>query len=96
MARVIKWIDGLLATIRIDLLTEVPLLVQQPHTDERHTEIAGGLELIARHIAEAAAIDGKGFAQHELHAEVGDRAEWRVGVARSNQPGAASPAAALE
>jgi len=58
------------------------LTVEQPHSDDRDPEITGRLELIARHVAEAAGVDRQPLGQHELHAEVGDARERRVGVAQ--------------
>ena len=46
------------------------MLVEQPHADERHAEIAGGLELIAGDIAQPAGINRQCSTQHELHAEI--------------------------
>ncbi len=59
----------------VQRLPEVALLPEQADSDERHAQIAGRLEEVARQDAETAAVDGEGLAQAELHAEVGDGAE---------------------
>ena len=70
---------GLLLPPRlVEVLAKIPLLVQQPYGDDRHTQIAGGFELIASHIAKSSRIDRKRFAQHEFHAEISDRGQWRL------------------
>ena len=70
----------LLHAVLVDLLAEIALLVEQPHPNDRNAQIAGRLELIARHVAEPARINGQGLAQHVFHAEVGDTVELRVRV----------------
>ena len=39
---------------------------------------AGGFELITRHVAEPARVNGQRFAQHEFHAEIRDAAQGRL------------------
>lgn len=82
--RELPWIvvrvERLLAAVRRDGLAEVPLLVQEPNADHRDAEVAPRLELVAGHVAEAAGVDGEGLAEAELHAEVGDPGEGRLGV----------------
>ena len=73
-------IKCLLRSISVDHLAEIAMLVEQADGDDRHAEIAGGFELIAGHIAQAARIDREGFAQHEFHAEIGDAGERDLGV----------------
>ena len=53
-------------------LPEVALLPQQADADHRHAQVAGRLEEVAGQDAQAAAVDGQGLAEAELHAEVGD------------------------
>ncbi len=86
LARVVERIACLLATVRIDLLPEVPLLKQQADADDRHAEIARRLELVPGDIAQTAGVNGQCLAQHELHAEVRDHTERRVGERRA-EPG---------
>jgi hypothetical protein len=50
-------IEGLLRAAAIDRLTEVAMLIEQPHADNRDTESTRGLELIARNNAEPTRID---------------------------------------
>ena len=63
-------VEGLLRSVLVDHLAKIALLVEQSHADHRHTQIAGGFELIAGHIAKPARVDGQSFAQHEFHAEI--------------------------
>src|SRR6185437_7238623 len=86
LTRVIVGKQSLLFAVPADYLAEVALAVEQSHTYDRHAEIAGGLELIARYIAEAAGVDGQRFAQHEFHAEVRDADQAGIGV-RLLEPG---------
>ena len=70
--------ERLLRAVLANHLAEIALLVQQPHADDRHAQIAGRLELIAGHVAEPARVDRQGLAQHEFHAEIRDAAERRL------------------
>ena len=78
MSGVVVRKQSLLGAVGSDELPEISLAVQKAYAHDRDTEIAGRLELIACHVAEAAGIDGQSFAQHEFHAEVGNRAEIRL------------------
>ncbi len=80
LACIVERIERLLAALRVDVLAEVAALIEEPDGDDGNAEVAGGFQLIAGDIAEAARVDGQGVAQHEFHAEVGDRFERRVGV----------------
>ena len=62
--------ERLLRTILVDHLAKIAVLVEQPHADYRHPQVAGGLELIAGYVAQPARVNGQGFAQHEFHAEI--------------------------
>ena len=64
----------LLRAVPVDHLAEIALLVEQSDADDRHAQIAGRLELIAGHVAQAARVDRQRLAQHELHAEIGHAA----------------------
>ena len=57
---------------RVDALPEVAAAIEQADAYERHPELGGGLEMVARKDAEAAGIDRQALVQPELHAEVGD------------------------
>ena len=65
--------EGLLRSVLVDYLAKIALLIEQPHPDHRHAQVARGFELITCHIAKPARIDGQSFAQHEFHAEISDR-----------------------
>jgi hypothetical protein len=43
-----------LRSVLVNHLAKVALLVEQPYSDHRHTEVACGFELITGHIAEPA------------------------------------------
>src|SRR5262249_35314247 len=64
-------IQRFLLAVGRDYLPEVALLIQDADADHRHTEIAGGLELIAGDVAETTGVDRQRLAQGEFHAEVG-------------------------
>ena len=80
LARVVVGVKGLLRAVLVDHLAKIALLVEQPHADHRDAQIAGGLELIAGHVAEPARVDGQGFAQHEFHTEIRDTGQRRLRV----------------
>ena len=66
--------ERLLRAVAVDHLAEIALLIEQPDADDRHAQVAGGLQLVAGHVAQAAGVDGQRLAEHELHAEIGDAA----------------------
>jgi hypothetical protein len=70
LSRIVIRIEGLLLSVLVDHLAKIALLVEQSHAHHRHTQIAGGLELIAGHITKPARVDGQSFTQHEFHAEI--------------------------
>ena len=78
LSGIVVRVEGLLRAVLVDHLAKIALLVEQPHADHRHAQIAGGLELIAGHVAEPARVDGQRFAQHEFHAEIGDAGQRRL------------------
>ena len=55
-----------------DALHEVAAAVEETDRDERHAELCGGLQVVAREDAEAARVDRQARVDAELHAEVGD------------------------
>jgi hypothetical protein len=65
--------EGLLRSLFIYHLVRITLLAEEPHADDGHSQIAGRLELIASDVAKPARVNREGFAQHELHTEVGHR-----------------------
>ena len=74
-------VERLLLSVLADGLAKVALLVEQSHGGHGHAQIAGGLELIAGHIAQTTRVDGQSLAQHKLHAEIGGASELRLGMA---------------
>ncbi len=71
---------GLLRSVFIDHLPKIALLVEQSNAHHRHTQVAGGFQLIAGHIPEPARVDGQSFTQHEFHAEIGNARQRTVRV----------------
>ena len=71
---------GLLRSVLVNHLAKIALLIEQPHGNHRHPQIAGGFELIAGHIAKPARVDGQSLAQHEFHAEIRDTSQGRLRV----------------
>jgi hypothetical protein len=59
-------------------LDEVAVPVEQPDADDRHAEVAGGLEVVAGEDAEAAGVLREDGGDAELGREVGDRARQRA------------------
>ena len=80
LAGIVIRIKRLLRAVFINLLPKIALLIKQPDADHRNTKIAGRFHLIARYISEAARVDGQSFAQHKLHAEIGDASQGLVSV----------------
>ena len=71
-------IQRLLRAFLVYHLAKVALLVEQAHADDRHAEITGGFELITGNITQPARVNGQRFAQHILHAEIGNTAQLRL------------------
>ena len=65
-------------------LGEVPVPVQQAYPDERHPQVAAGLEMITGQDAEAAGVLGQRLGDPVLRGEVGDRG-GRPGRARQGR-----------
>ncbi|MGY4275905.1 hypothetical protein ACVILE_002085 [Streptomyces sp. M18.1] len=61
-------------------LAEVAVPVEQADADERHAQVAGGLEVVAGQDAEAAGVLGQGGGDAELGREVGDGGGQSAGV----------------
>ena len=72
--------ERLLCAILVDQLAKIAVLVEQPHTNHRHAQVTGGLELIAGHVAQPARVNGQGFAQHEFHTEIRHAIQRRLRV----------------
>src|ERR1039458_8530319 len=76
LSRIVIRKECLLLSVLVDHLAKIALLVEQSHADYRHTQIAGGFELIAGHVTKAARVDGQSLAQDEFLAERGGAGEW--------------------
>jgi hypothetical protein len=63
----------LLPAFRGQRLAEVAVPVQQPHPDQRHAQVARGLEMVTGQNAEPAGVLGEGAGDAVLRREVGDR-----------------------
>ena len=62
----------LLPSIGAQVLSEVPLLVEDADADERKPQVARGLEMIAREDAETARVDRQALGDAEFHRKVRD------------------------
>ena len=75
--RRVERIELVLRPLGIDRLTKVALLVEQPDADERHAEIARGLQVVARDISEAARVNRKRFGDRIFEGEERDGTQAR-------------------
>ena len=75
LARIIDRVECSLVAIRIEILAEISLAIEQPDSDYRHSQVAGCLHLIPGYVAETSRVDGERLSQHEFHAEIGDQRE---------------------
>ena len=83
-----------LPAVRVQLLLEVPLTVEQPDSDQGHAQAAGALDVVARQHPEAARVDRDRLVDAEFGREVGHRQGAQdVGVRLG--PGAATIAEVL-
>src|ERR1035441_9149586 len=81
LARIVDRIKRLLPAFRIEILTEIPLPVEQTDSDYGNTHVAGRLHPVACYISQSTRVDGQRFTQHELHAEIGNqtkRGAWML------------------
>ena len=69
---VVLGVGLLLEAVRVEVLLEVALPVEEAHADEGQAHVARGLHVVAREDAEAARVDGQGDVEAVLHGEVGD------------------------
>ena len=74
------FVDLFLPAVQRHALTEVPLRIHEPDADERHTEVARFLALIAGEHAETACVDRQRLMQRELRREVRDRPRSDLGA----------------
>jgi hypothetical protein len=56
----------------VQVLPEITLVVEQADRDERHAQVAGGLDMVARQHAQAARVDGHRLVDAELGREIRD------------------------
>src|SRR4029079_7306835 len=66
------WVSLQLPPITREGLAEVPRAVEQADADDRHTEVACRLEMIARQDAEPAGVLRERFGDTDFRAEAGD------------------------
>ena len=78
LSRIVERVEGLLVSVLIDHLSKIALLIKQSNADHGHTEVAGGLELIAGHVPEPSRVDGQRLAQHKFHTEIRDAGQRRI------------------
>src|ERR1700730_17397949 len=57
LAGIVERIESLLLSLRVDFLSKITLLIEQAHTDDGDSEIAGCLELIAGNVSKPARIN---------------------------------------
>ena len=63
-----------LPAVRVQVLVEVALVVEQPHAHERQTEVRGRLQVVAGEHAKAAGVVRQGISvKREFERKVGDR-----------------------
>ena len=87
---VVDRIRFLLPSRLVEILAEVTLLIEQPNADQRHAQIAGGLQVVAGQNAQAAGEDRKTFGQAEFGREVCDQGDIARTWVRRNQVPSAS------
>ena len=63
----------LLVAVRVQVLLEIALVVEQADGHQRHAQPAGTLDMVAGEHAQAAGVDGHRFVDAELEREVGHR-----------------------
>ena len=73
LGRAVLPVDGDLLAVARELLLHVAEAIEQPDADQRHVQVARGLEVVAREDAEAARVDRQRVVHAELRREVGDR-----------------------
>ena len=70
MGPVVIGVFFVLPAFAVEHLLYVALLVEQPHTDNRHTQVAGGFHMVARQHAQTAGVNGQPFANAVFHREI--------------------------
>ena len=66
IVKVIIRVELLLPSVRVQILAEIALLVQQPHSHQWQPQVAGRLEMVAGQDAQAAGVDTQALGQTEL------------------------------
>ena len=80
----------LLPAVLVDELVDVALVIEQPHADDRHAEVAHALQVVAGEHPEAARVDGQRLVEPELGREVGD-GEGRAAARHGSRPSPRRP-----
>ncbi len=65
-------VEGMLISMLVDLLDEIPLPVEEPHGDEGKADVAGRLAVVPREDPQPPRIDGEGFVEGVLRREIGE------------------------
>ena len=81
----------LLPAVAVQALAEVAGLVEQADADDRHADVRGRLEVVAREDAQAAGVLRQRRGDAELGAEVGDRRRARPRPPRGPTAGTSGP-----
>ena len=68
----------LLPARRVQILPEIALLIEQPHAHQRHAQVAGRFQVVARQHPQAAGEDGQALGQPEFGGEVGHQQSVRT------------------
>ncbi len=71
--RIIKGIRFLLPAVGADMLLKITVSIEEADTDERNSQVACRLGVIARENAESARVNRKRFVEAKLCTEIGDR-----------------------
>src|ERR1035437_6893362 len=70
LARIVDRIKRLLPAFRIEILTEIPLPVEQTDSDYGNTQVAGRLHPVACYISQATRVDRKSTRLNSSHANI--------------------------
>ena len=56
----------LLPTVDVEMLSEIPLAIQEPLRNERYAQVTGGFEMVTRQNAQTTGVDRQCLADTEL------------------------------
>jgi hypothetical protein len=90
-----RLVEVLLPAVLVDQLVDVALVVEEPHADHRHAQVAHALQVVAREDAEPPGVDGQRLVEAELGGEVGHR-PGQQGAAVARPPAVATLEVLLE